>query len=942
MSIRNSGSGNYLSPSSFPANSPLSIRCWVKMSVDTNAYSTFVSLNSSSSTPFLVGTGVNGNTLIAYAQNTEQASSYNLTVDSVWHHVVYTWNGTTVNIYVDGVNVLQVGLTQSGTTTSLTILSDTFSKYFNGSIYGVAIWQRELKLEQVKADRFIVTPQVKSDLWGWWLLDTNSDTTDRSGNSRNLTTTGTLTTDSSKPNIPVSVPQRAKGFFDLFVPNVVSLFNSQRFYPLEVYLVLWSDRANLQTRLDTYGMIRLEPDKDYISGSPSSITLKTNQRIYGLFNDFPQVIVAPGCNGAVLNGIRGQVVFPSSSIVTYNNVFKNMSYSGFTVNGASLENNLFLNTSNFNVDTSTTGYWRNNRIMKILSQTTSNPMIVLKGDLSRPCNGNVFLWANSLNAGTDSAAISGQDNLTMVAFEVETYDTDYKNALRVRNTNDLTLFSIHGVTTTGVALDIGSESVWIHSGRLGSFTEPQAILRSTNTNSLVSLSYSTVILNDEATSANRAKLFVCDEGEYPKTFVINGVSLPTSISAPALAGFKRAATSKTSVPWERPTFAPLPDPGGANWNVGLASQTSSLSFIQSALDTNNIVYLSGIYYIDAPIILRTNQKIIGNGAKNTAIIAKNNSFDIIQFVTPGASGIIIVDITLQGGLNGLLLNTANTQVLNSSISNVTFRNMVDSGINFKDIYAWDNNWLEHVNFIDCGNGIKQSTTYSGGGDSSPYLSYMDKCVFFQHQYIRCGTALNLKGGRASGGNLWVNCLFKDNTSKVIVTGGHDGMVMANCDFINNGGNPVVVCDGYTTLLSCYFYDNGSQTANGFIDGISMSCEGCTFERAGSSTTTITSSYPPTWIDVFAHPNNMTSYYRHCSHFYNCNSINVPMGTMLNGLLFNNRFGADSSLSVEFAYRVNSSSNSNATTQYNLSSTPVTTAPIPQVLNGSIFSNELYK
>ena len=66
--------------------------------------------------------------------------------------------------------------------------------------------------------------------------------------------------------------------------------------------------------------------------------------------------------------------------------------------GAVVESNLFLdfNYSSFHVDTQASGYWRNNRVIFLRTQSNRQPDITLKGDAARSSYGG---GANLLNQG---------------------------------------------------------------------------------------------------------------------------------------------------------------------------------------------------------------------------------------------------------------------------------------------------------------------------------------------------------------------------------------------------------------------------------------------------------------------------------------------------------------------------------------------------------------
>jgi archaellin len=100
--------------------------------------------------------------------------------DTNWHHVVATKNGTTVKLYLDGVDVSGpvTNQTCTNTTASLWVGADSdgsnnTGEFFNGSIDEVAVYGADLSGARVTAhyNAGLEVPQRIAGLQGWWQAD---------------------------------------------------------------------------------------------------------------------------------------------------------------------------------------------------------------------------------------------------------------------------------------------------------------------------------------------------------------------------------------------------------------------------------------------------------------------------------------------------------------------------------------------------------------------------------------------------------------------------------------------------------------------------------------------------------------------------------------------------------------------------------------------------
>lgn len=214
-----SGSNYFQRTATLPNKNPLTIRAWVRRLGDRNAFSGWAALNKSGDELLFCGTDADGETLYAYAGSDFYASADSTPADGNWHHLVYTYNGTTCKIYVDGSEVFSTSLTQDGAAAiSVSILTTDFGSWWNGAVEGVAIWEDTLDAAEVLADMAYLEPQLTTNLWAFWPLSGHTDLTDASGNGRDLTAVGSPTTVAGsgtpyEPAVPSGTDQL--GFFAL-------------------------------------------------------------------------------------------------------------------------------------------------------------------------------------------------------------------------------------------------------------------------------------------------------------------------------------------------------------------------------------------------------------------------------------------------------------------------------------------------------------------------------------------------------------------------------------------------------------------------------------------------------------------------------------------------------------------------------------------------------
>lgn len=676
-----------------------------------------------------------------------------------------------------------------------------------------------------------------------------------------------------------------------------------RFYPIEAKLIPLTERGRIQEYLDQFGIIRLEPG-DYSKNNNITLRVRSGNRVYGLRNLLPPMIVEPGSEGLVISGVHTTLTFPPSSLPTRHNLFTRVTYSKVNVNGATLDDNLFLNSSytSWSVDTTTSGRMRNNRIIKFLTHGEKNS-INWKGSSDRISGGNVFLWINLLDPQARSIDVSGLRDLSLIFLDCETYAGNIDAAIRARDIGDLSIVGSGGLMAHGMTLDVEPDRLYLQGHHMGAIERPNlSIGQKTASAVLIDSGRNQTVADLRALSTGDLRAQIFSEDVFNKSVVLNGASLLNHPTASEEKELSRIVCDSTGgEAWERPAFESPPDPAGPNWRLGLEGKPSSSDSLQAQLDTKGMVFLEpGTYYLDKPLKLGKGKGLIGSGMDRTVLVAKSPDIDLI--VSDGTAEMMLCDITLQGGRNGIYQRWSSgpiLQVTDITLSHVTIRSMADSGIKFENIYGWDNNFVDYVNIVDCAHGFRQVADHFGD-DKVPVLCYMDKNLFYQCQFINCGTALDLKSYRNSGNNAWVNCLFKNSQVKAAHLQNHSLTMFANCDFIDNNGAPTVCSGGRVYLLSCVFESNTAPAVD-FIDSFALTAEGCKFSRSARSKTVLQSG-TPVWILASAHPDNQRNFDARNCFLINC-TFGVPIGAVRNAAIFNSSFSFDPELNAKASFMI---------------------------------------
>jgi len=661
-------------------------------------------------------------------------------------------------------------------------------------------------------------------------------------------------------------------------------------YPPSVTLVPVAAADTIQQVLDSQGAVRLE-DADY--SSAPAITLRSGQQLYGLGASGPVITIEPGANGVVLSNIRpARLEFPASSLVTHHNLFFEIGGDVVAI-GATLEENVFLGLENgtIHIDNTNGGWAKNNRFIRIRAHALK-PLLTMKGDPQLQSTGNVFLWGNQLTQPEGMVDIRSQAQVSFVGWDDEAYaDITTDPIYRFEDIGTLRMWSMNGAstTTTMPLFDIDATDLLMVNVTMISSHPTRIVLRPGVENAF--WMDAATPMEDQNPTGVRIGSRTGQNNNTGSSMDDHGGALTVPLPADSGAAL-HSLFDRPSVPWERPTFGPEPDPAGPDWRLALPTATDSTAAIQAQIDANETVVLGpGVHYISAPLKFHSGTKIIGSGVDVTAIVALDPSIDMI--IDSGTESgtrarFQILDLTLQGGTNGVHLFAEGDfrQYSVFLLSNVAFRDFSNAGFFIDQIFGLDNGLLHNVDFIGNSTGFKQyvDRTADPAGSNS---GYMDKVTFHHNRFLRNGIGADLPAHRANNLDSFISSLFQDNTDRAVFATSANDMQLVNSDFINNGGTPSVM--GVTDVISCYFRSDERGIA--MLGGRELQIEGSRFE-AGTSTT---GKVFENSADTFFAANNAWANFSF-AFMANSTSDGMDLGNIQFGVFMNNELGARPDLS----------------------------------------------
>lgn len=590
-----------------------------------------------------------------------------------------------------------------------------------------------------------------------------------------------------------------------------------------------SQKANIQTALDTYGAVRLDRG-DY---SGVNVTMRTNNKLFGhpsLLTIVSHINIEAGSSGVVLTDL-----FPTDKNITFlpgapitNCTFKTIKWATLVINAnAKVENCSFINYGGtIKINNSVSGYFRNNKIIKHQSGTVSN-LLVLKGNSTTPSYGNTFLHSNYLTPHGDTTDIDNLPNLNMVGIDAEGWNLTNdgtKAMFTAKNMGEVKLSDFGGgnhysaVRTPAFDVDAANFSI------LGKHVELPTDVLSPRTN-MIAINGSGTYTRSAGTVTGFDLLGNIGNS---KTMLYNGVEQTSTIANSTIVNNLKASLLGTQrTPWPRPTWETLPDPLGPNWKTERVGKTDQKNYIQNLINTNGIAELpEGIFYIGSTLTVPIDRLhgIVGKGTGKTAIVALTDDFPIITLTGGQDDNFYLAYLTLQGGSVGVYSSRdlGRQHMSFQNMKFVVFRNQ-NYGIQLKRMIGFDNNFIENVAFVDCNIGFFQDPLLPWNNDSDT-SSFVDKTMFYKNQFINCGTAVSMMATRADNLNAWVDSKFDGGQVALKLTG-NNSPIVANSEFSNYRGEYVIETNAIS-IYSSKMYNNAITKST--ITAINTNIEGSQF------------------------------------------------------------------------------------------------------------------
>lgn len=591
-------------------------------------------------------------------------------------------------------------------------------------------------------------------------------------------------------------------------------------------------RANeLQEALNKHVSVRLE--KGNYSGNP--IIMTTGQRLFGhpSITKVPNITIQAGSSNVRIQNVDSFILFKAGGVIS-NCTFKNIRFTPLECINCSLENNQFINLDRckLNWDSRGSGYFRNNEFIRHWIHAEW-PQIVMKGNSSTPSYGNVTVWANLLAPGGHAVELENLQSHTFLGLDAESWNWDNhsnKAMLYMRNMGEVKLAGLTGgnnIAYKTPVFDIEAEQLDIYGKLISSNGGGASIVRS-GTDVFSVFDKTEGYITENGSSGFNFNAYA--DGE---AINFNQSKINNSLSENDKTVLANHILGTEHTPWTKPYFEQIPDGAGDNWQENRINKPDQSAYIQNLINTNGIAELdAGIYYIGKTLTIQNNQGIIGKGTGKTVLMGLTDDFPIItgEGESTGVN-FTLANMTLQGGSVGLRIHHLGNnlmQVTSCAFKFLVFRNQ-QIGIHLDQFYGFDNNFLDHLNFVDCEIGLFQEVDSGYSGGETATMMYVDKTVFYKNQFVNCGTAVSMRAERTDNLIAWVDSHFKGNKIAADLKN-HKGSFFANCDFNNHTGD-YIIGGSPISLYSCIFNENSSKTifdireigieGSSFLDGLDL-------------------------------------------------------------------------------------------------------------------------
>ncbi len=185
-----------------PATASFTMMAWVRLVVDTNSFSAIFHYGRNDTTAddeeMWLQTNTDGTTLNLDVPGASIVLGSALTVGT-WYHLAVVKSGTAYTAYLNGTS----DITATGnapTSARLDVMNDQWVEQLNGRMCAVKIYEAALTQAEILNEMRSYRPKRTANLYGWWpMLSAGDGAVDYSGNGRDWTVGGTLTTEDGPP-----------------------------------------------------------------------------------------------------------------------------------------------------------------------------------------------------------------------------------------------------------------------------------------------------------------------------------------------------------------------------------------------------------------------------------------------------------------------------------------------------------------------------------------------------------------------------------------------------------------------------------------------------------------------------------------------------------------------------------------------------------------------
>lgn len=198
MSVRFDNANEYIvRNASVPAEQPLTVFWRAYVVTLRSANSIMLQLGNAGGTAYI-------NVLVNASNNLScnhhgTVTDGNAVASGEWINFAYVRNGSSHTIYRNG--TAEITFTDSTSYTNAFVIFGGFASWFNGRVTDARVWTAALSQSEIQAENASPYAAARtSNLWAYWLLQSHSTLTDGSGNSRDLTAGGTLSTEQNAPS----------------------------------------------------------------------------------------------------------------------------------------------------------------------------------------------------------------------------------------------------------------------------------------------------------------------------------------------------------------------------------------------------------------------------------------------------------------------------------------------------------------------------------------------------------------------------------------------------------------------------------------------------------------------------------------------------------------------------------------------------------------------